>query len=155
MSDDPFDTPEKKPAISWKGAKKGAVLTGTVIEEPTEVQERDFKTGELVYWDRAEKQPKMKVVIGLEVDGEEKNLWMGKPSAMFAAIRDALKQEDGSRLSIRKGGILKIKYTGDKKTDKGSPARQFKAKYEPPEDDDIFTDPDIDDSEDEDDDVPF
>jgi hypothetical protein len=145
MSDDPFDTPDKKPAVSWKSAKVGTVVTGTVTEEPTEVQSRDFSTGELEFWDKNETQPKMNVVVGLNIDGDELNLWMGKPSALFAAVREALKAAAGEgekALSIRKSGTLKVKYTGDKKTGKGSPARQFKAKYEPP-DDTTFDEPDL------------
>jgi hypothetical protein len=126
MSDDPFDVPEKKPSVSWKGAKIGTVYTMTVTDVPTEVQSRDFDTGEPATWPDGNK--KMSVVIGVEIDGEKLNLWAPKPSALFAALAKVNK-EDGP---IGVGGELKVRLSGQKKNpDKPrlNPQNLFQAKY--------------------------
>jgi hypothetical protein len=128
MSDDPFDVPEKKPAVSWKGAKTGTVITGTVTDEAVEVQSRDFDTGEKATW--PDGNPKMAVVVGLLIDGEKYNLWAPKPGSLFAALAKAHKDQG----PIKVGGKLKVRLSGQKPNpDKPrlNPQNLFQAKYEP------------------------
>lgn len=130
MTDDPFDVPEKRPSVSWKEKKVGAVVTGKVIEAPKLVQARDFESGELATW--PDGNPKMTVVVGLDVAGEELSLWAPKPSAMFRAISDAQKTA-GQR--IAEGGTLSVKFTEEKSNPdkpKLNPQKLFAVKYEPP-----------------------
>jgi hypothetical protein len=133
MSDDPFDVPEKKPAYSWAGAKIGTVMTGTVTDAPVEVQSRNFDTGKPETWDDG--NPKMAVVVGVEVDGEKLNLWARKPSALFAALAKAHKADkDAGGQGIAVGGELKVQLSGQKKNPekpKLNPQNLFRAKFKP------------------------
>jgi hypothetical protein len=133
MSDDPFDVPEKKPAVSWKGAKIGTVVTGTVTDVPVEVRSRDFESGEPASW--PDGNPKMSVVVGLLIDGEPYNLWAPKPSAMFAALAKAHKADkEAGGQGIAVGGKLKVRLSGQKPNPdkpKLNPQNLFQAKFEP------------------------
>lgn len=128
--DDPFARAEKTPSLKFEIV--GISYKGIVSKKPELVHSRDFETGELAYWDAEKTQPKMSVVINLDVDGQARAIWAQKPSAMFVALGEA--QEAAGEL-IAPGGTLYVKYTGDKKNpDKPrlSPAKQYAAKYEPP-----------------------
>lgn len=134
MSDDPFEQQERYPSISWKNAPKGTTIDGTVIEAPKEVQGRDFESGEPAYWDKEQTQPKMTVVVGLQLaDGEKRSLWCPRPSAIFAAVAEAQK-DAGERIS--EGGRLRVRLTGFKPNEKNpklNDQKLFKAKYDPPD----------------------
>jgi hypothetical protein len=128
MSDDPFDVPEKKPSVSWKGAQIGTVMTMQVTDTPVEVQSRDFESGEKATW--PDGNPKMSVVVGVLVDGDPHNLWAPKPSALFAALAKAHKDTG----PIVPGGTLKVRLSGQKKNPdkpKLNPQNLFQAKYVP------------------------
>jgi hypothetical protein len=74
----------------------------------------------------------MSVVLVLSIDDEERSVWAQKPSALFAAIGEAQKAA-GKRIEV--GGVLAIKYTGDKPNEKNprlNPAKQYAARYTPP-----------------------
>ena len=135
MSDDPFDVPEKKPAYSWAEAQVGTVMVGRITDVPTEVQQRDFESGEPATWPDGNK--KMAVVVGIEVDGEKYNLWAPKPSALFAALAEAHKKDKeagGSGLAV--GGELKVRLSGKRKNPekpKLNPQNLFQAKYSAPD----------------------
>jgi hypothetical protein len=135
MSDDPFDVPEKKPAYSWAEAQVGTVMTGTVTDVPTEVQQRDFESGELATWPDGNK--KMAVVVGVEIDGEKYNLWAPKPSALFAALAKANKEnKDAGGPGIAIGGELKVRLSGKRKNPekpKLNAQNLFQAKYSAPD----------------------
>lgn len=115
----------------------GQVVTGTVIEEPTSQQSRDFDTGEPKTWDNGD--PMMEVVVKIQCDPDPsitdddgvRKLFLGKP-ALLTAIRGAVRtaKADG----IHAGGVLQIKYTGDAAPKKKgyNGAKQFAAKYTPP-----------------------
>lgn len=132
---DPFAGSTSTPSLSFKDATVGTVYEGVVTEAPTLVQSRDFETGEPAYWPVKRPgetpNPKMSVVLKLEVDGEERSVWAQKPSALFAAIGEAQKVA-GKRIEV--GGTLAIKYTGDKPNDNPrlNAAKQYAAKYTPP-----------------------
>lgn len=124
----PFAPYERVPSVSFQGAPIGGTLTMRVLELPREVQERDFATGKASTWDNGD--PKLAVVTRVELNGEKRDLWATKPSAMYAAIVDALKETPPGYLDV--GGMLTITYTGDKPSTKGNPAKQYSASYRPP-----------------------
>lgn len=127
---DPFAEPDRHPSLSWVGAPPGATVVGTVIDLPHEVQARDFATGKPEEWDDG--NPKWNVVVGVEVNGAKHSVWALKPSALFAAIKEALKSTPPGYMEL--GGTLTITYTGDKPPERAgmNPARQFTAQYQPP-----------------------
>lgn len=131
---DPFAGATKTPSLSFKNAPIGTVYEGVVVQAPELVQSRDYKTGEPAFWPAKPGQqpnPIMCAVLVLSIDNEERSVWAQKPSALFAAIGEAQKTA-GKRIEV--GGVLAIKYTGDKPNDdpKKEPAKQYAAKYTPP-----------------------
>lgn len=121
---------EKAPSLSFKDKPIGTTYVGRVLGPVTLVQSRDFESGEPATW--SDGNPKMAVVIKLEVDGQPRSLWAAKPSAMFAALVAAQKQA-GQR--IGEGGTLHVRYTGDVANTKHphlNAAKQYVCKYEPP-----------------------
>lgn len=104
---DPF---EKVPSVSFAEAPVGTVVSGVVTQTAKLVQSRDYMTGEPATW--PDGNPKMAAVLHLTVDGEERALWAGKPSALFNAIREA-QQAVGSRIEV--GDTVAVKFTGEKK----------------------------------------
>lgn len=133
---DPLADFEKRPSWSWKGRKVGSGFKKAVIVEPPKlVQGRTFPTKEPAKW--PDGQPKMVVVVGLEINGEEYSLWANKPSALYRALVEAQKNAGGERM--KKGGFLSVKFTKEVETE-GDPQRLFEARYEPPTSDDPFAD---------------
>lgn len=132
---DPF-ADDKAPALSFKDMPVGTAYVGTVTGLPKPVQSREFETGLPAVW--PDGNPKMSVVINLDVDDEPRSLWAPKPSAMFAAIVAAQKAA-GVRITL--GGTLTVTYSGDKPNATNprlNPAKQYTVVYVPPADD---TDP--------------
>lgn len=131
FDDDPLAGGESRPALSFKDKPIGTVYRGRIIEAPKSVQSRDFETGDPATW--PDGNPKMSVVIGLDVDGEEVSLWAAKPSAMLSALRDA-QQKAGARLAV--GGTLAVKFTGEtpnKKNPRLNPQKLYAAQYTAPD----------------------
>jgi len=127
-NDDPFAQSPKRPSISFRDASIGTVISGKVVEAPKLVQARDFESGEPAFWDDG--NPKMTVVVGLEVNGEERNLWAPKPSALFTAIGEA-QQAAGKRLDV--GDILHVKFVEERPNEKNprlNPQKIYAAKIE-------------------------
>lgn len=135
--DDPLSY-EKAPSLSFKDAPEGTLYTGRITKRATLVQSRDFETGEPATW--PDGNPKMSVVIQLDVQGETRSLWAPKPSAMFAALVEAQRHAGGH--PMQEGGTLHVKYTGtipNVKNPKLNGAKQYVCKYTPPASD-PFTD---------------
>lgn len=127
---DPFAGGDSNPSISFKDAPHGTTYVGRVAELPTLVQSRDFETGNPATW--PDGNPKMVVVTTLDIDGQHYSLWAPKPSALFAAIKDA-QNAAGSQIAV--GGILEVTYTHDepnKTNPRLNPAKQYKVTYTPP-----------------------
>lgn len=127
---DPFAGGEGNPSLSFKDKPHGTTYRGRVVELPALVQLRDFETRELATW--PDGNPKMGAVTTLEIDGQMYSLWAPKPSAMFAAIKDA-QNAAGSQIVV--GGTLEVTYTHDepnKTNPRLNPAKQYKVVYTPP-----------------------
>lgn len=136
---DPFAGAEKAPSLSFKNMPVGTTYTGVVTEGPKLVQSRDFDSGEPAFWPASRPgeapNPKMSVVINLEVDGEPRSLWAAKPSAMFAALAEAQRV---AKAKIEVGSTLSVRFTGEEphtdpvKIKKGMPPKKLYAcKLEP------------------------
>lgn len=128
---DPFAGGEGNPSISFKDVPHGTTYRGRVAELPAMVQSRDFETGNPATW--PDGNPKMVVCTTLEIDGQLFSLWAPKPSALFAAIKDA-QNKAGSQIAV--GGILEVTYTHDepnKTNPRLNPAKQYRVTYTPPD----------------------
>lgn len=133
---DPFAGGEGNPSISFKDKPHGTTYRGRVAELPTLVQSRDFETGNPATW--PDGNPKMVAVTTLEIDGQMFSLWAPKPSALFAAIKEA-QNAAGQQIAI--GGTLEVTYTHDepnKTNPRLNPAKQYRVVYSPP---DAFAEP--------------
>jgi hypothetical protein len=111
---DPFAGAEKAPALSFKDMPVGTTYQGVVTDTPKLVQSKDFNTGDPAFWPAKpgqEPNPKMSVVVNLDVDGEPRSLWAQKPSAMFVALAEAQKT---SGIKIAPGVKLAVRFTGEK-----------------------------------------
>lgn len=138
---DPFAGGESTPSLSFKDAAIGFTYEGVITSPAELVQGKDFETGEPAVWKNKDgsTSPKYSVVIGVRLDnGEERSLWAVKPSAMFAALKDA-QTKAGKPFEV--GGKIAVRYTGDKPNEKNprlNAAKQYAVKYEPPAPKDAF-----------------
>lgn len=129
MTTDPFAVYEKTPSVSFKDMPIGTTYTGTVVEAPQIVQSRDFDTGDPEFWPDGNK--KLSVVTMLEINGEHRGLWAGKPSAMFRAMADA-QQAAGAQIQV--GGTLTVTFVGEQPNEKKphlNPQKLYKVTYQP------------------------
>lgn len=138
---DPFAGGESTPALSFKDAPIGHTYEGVVTAPAELVQGKDFETGEPAVWKNKDgsTSPKYSVVLGVKLNsGEERSLWAVKPSAMFAALKEA-QAKAGKPFEV--GGKIAVRYTGDKPNEKNprlNAAKQYAVKYEPPAPADVF-----------------
>lgn len=133
---DPFAGGEGNPSLSFKDKPHGTTYRGLVAELPALVQSRDFETGNPATW--PDGNPKMVVCTTLDIDGQLFSLWAPKPSALFAAIKEA-QNTAGQQIAI--GGTLEVTYTHDepnKTNPRLNPAKQYRVAYAPP---DAFSEP--------------
>lgn len=124
---DPLAGGDKAPALSFKNMPVGTTYTGEVLEDPKLVQARDFDSGDPAVW--PDGNPKMAVVVRVNVNGEERSIWAPKPSAMFKALADAQKAA-GKRITV--GGRLTVKFVGEKPNERNerlNPQKLYTATY--------------------------
>lgn len=137
-STDPFEGGdyEDRPTWSWREkGTKGYKIKFKIVEAPKKVRAKKYKSKDYDYW--PDGNPKYNAVIGVETNGEEFSLFMGIPSALFGAIRDA---KNAAGKNLEKNGELTIMVTGFEEVDGGNDKRLFKAKYEPPKSDESWDD---------------
>src|SRR5256885_7443643 len=117
--------------------KPGASVTGTVAEQPTIQQQRNFDTGALEFWDDG--NPKYQLVVVLQTDQRDPDVQDDDGTrALYVrgnlqkAIRDAVRQSGADGLET--GGMVTVTYTGDAApTRKGiNGAKLYRAEYKPP-----------------------
>lgn len=126
-SPDPFASYDKMPAVSFKGAPIGTTYHLEVLSHAELVQSIDFETGERAVW--PDGNPRKSAVVRVRRDGQEENLWAGKPSSMFAALQAAQKAA-GAR--IGPGGQLTVKFVREepnRKNPKLNPQKIYDATY--------------------------
>ena len=128
--DDPLSG-ESVPSLSFKDAVVGTAYTGTISKRARLLQQRDFETGSLAQWDDG--NPKMAVVIDLDIQGDTFALWAPKPSAMFAALVAAQKAADAG--TMVEGGQLTVEFVGtepNKKNPRLNAQKLYRCHYVPP-----------------------
>ncbi len=147
-AEDPFAIGKKTPAVSFKDAPIGAKVVLTITDHAKQLQQHNFETGELDFWEAspAEKaagkqigNPKMAAVVnGIVVSGpgvgEERSIWaamQSKAGSMCAAIADA-QRVAGER--IAPGGILTVELVGEEPPENPrlSPRKLYRATYAKP-----------------------
>lgn len=115
----------------------GTTVTGTICEPPRVEQQRDYSTGEPMYW--RDGSPRMQLVVTLQTDerdpeypdddGRRRLYVRGR---MKTAIRQAVKTSGATGLDV--GGTLTITYTGDgtPTNPRFQPPKEYSAVYKPP-----------------------
>lgn len=135
-----FLTGSSSPAISWKDATPGAVVTGKVITSEV-VAVRDMQ-GAIKRWEDGNEQKQLCVTLHNaewadpdNPDGERRLFAKGSKKAesksMLAAVIEALRKVDAK---LEAGGTLTVRYLGEgEPSQRGfNPPKQFAAKYEKP-----------------------
>lgn len=111
----------------------GTVIKGTVLNSEV-AQQIDFATQKPKFYDDG--NPAMQVVITVQTDDRDPSIENddGKRrlfvrGQMREALGDALR---GTGAKLEKGGTLAVQYVADKPSNKGNPAKQYRAQYAPP-----------------------
>lgn len=133
-----FDN-DKAPALSFKDATPGAKKSLRLTEVPENlVQGLDFSSGEPATWpskDGYPPEPKLSAVLkGTAKDGSTASIWATKPSNLFEALGNALREAGVTE--YKEGGLVEVEYTGDRPhpTNKNyNPIKLYAVKYTPPE----------------------
>lgn len=133
MSDDVNDFLQGGGGVSAKFPTIGTVVKGTVVRS-VRGQQTEFGTGKPLFWDDG--KPREQVIITLATDEHDasqpdddgqRNLYV--KGQMQKAVGEALKQA-GATLEV--GGVLAVQYVGDLPSDRGNPAKQYRAQYQVP-----------------------
>ena len=121
---------ESYPGLSFKDAPIGASYTVTIVEGAKMVQSHDYESGKPEFWDDG--NPKMSVVLVVQLGDELRTLWAQKPSSMFRALVTAQKAAGGQTMAP--GGILTVTLTKIEppKSAKLSGQKIYEATYTPP-----------------------
>lgn len=129
-----FGSAEATPAVTFP--TEGEWHTGVVTRIDTDVQGTDFTTKLPATWKGGD--PKLSIVIGLNIDGEDQALWVTKyrKDPRFVAIAQA---QTVAGATIKPGGKLAIRWQGTKPTN-ASPQHLYEAKYAPGEPVNVFAD---------------
>lgn len=127
---DPFlDGGDKSPAISFKNAPLGTVITVQVTDGPKKIQGKEFGTDNPAVWRNKDgsTSPKYSAVINGTVDGEPRSIWATIPSDLFAKLKTA--QAELGR-SVRDGDTIAIKLIAEEPT-AGSPKKVYAVRITP------------------------
>jgi len=117
---------------------------GVVLDDPKVVQQRDYDTDELLWWDDEETKPRLQVVIKLQTnvidpmvddDTGVRALWVKAESQK--AVANAVRQA-GAR-AVQPGGYLWIEFYDERvdppvkgKKKERYPTKLYRARYTPP-----------------------
>lgn len=138
MSDaDPFAGSVSLPSISFATkdaygnlASKpvGTRIGGRVLKTPSLVQRRNFTTKLAEFW--PDGNPKMSVVVDMNVDGEDMSLWVKKPSQLFKAFGEAI--EAAGSVPVAPGSQIYVNLVGFEKPEgDNAPAKVYRVDYTP------------------------
>lgn len=139
-----MSTPSVENFLSGGGAKSasfpevGTVVGGTIVDEPTMMQQKDIKDGSLKTW--PDGNPVMQLVVKVQTDLRDSDepdddgvraIYIGS-KGMKDAVRDALKKAGAKAPQV--GGVLKVAFTAtEPASTKGFNDRKiYQAVYEPP-----------------------
>lgn len=123
------------PALKFETV--GTSYTGTVVAEPTAVQQKDFRTQQPETWQDG--SPKMQVLVQISTnlrdpekpeDDGTRTLYV-KGKELTNAVRAAVRASGAN--GIHAGGILTIQYVGDGQAQAGlNPPKLYAATYQAP-----------------------
>lgn len=129
------------PSLKFDAAAK-TEHTLTITEHPEMRQQTEYVPGggigELLWWDKAQTQPKMQMVVTGTVDESERTspdddltrrLYI--KGQMQKAVGEAVREAGAS--DIKKGAKLWIKCTGTERQKSGYDAKVYTARYKAPE----------------------
>jgi hypothetical protein len=135
--EDPFAGSDGLPSISFASKDQygnlsskpvGTRIGGKVLKAPTMLQSRNFTTKQLETW--PDGNPKMSVVVEIEVEGEPMSLWVKKPSALFKAFGEAIGRAGG--VPVGPGAQVWVTLTGFGKPEADkAPAKLYAVEYTP------------------------
>lgn len=130
----------KTTAAKFEDRAYGTIIGGEIVSEPTMMQQRDYTTGDLMFFPDGNPQMQMMVKVQTELRDESNADDDGVRAfyikgAMKAAVIEALKR--AGEKAPRRGGILRIKYLRDepvtlKNGRPGNPQKIYAAQYTPP-----------------------
>lgn len=136
-AEDPFAGSDGLPSISFASKDQygnlsskpvGTRIGGKVLKAPTMLQSRNFTTKQLETW--PDGNPKMSVVVEIEVAGEPMSLWVKKPSALFKAFGEAIGRAGG--VPVGPGAQVWVTLTGFGKPEADkAPAKLYAVEYTP------------------------
>jgi hypothetical protein len=121
-------------AIPWKDLGLGAVVIGTIVDEPKVVQMRKYESTELDFWPSGD--PKMQIVVTIQTEfrdaanaADEGKRQLHIPPRMMGPVRDAVQRAGAKGLAI--GGRIAVKWSAGSGVGEGN-AREFEADYAAP-----------------------
>jgi hypothetical protein len=118
-------------------------VAGIIVKQEL-AQQTDFDTKKPLFWDDGRPRKKVIVTLQCKPDDDEADddglraIHMRIPSAIFAAVREAIREAGNKTLPV--GEYLTLTYTGDaaqtaaEKRQKRSPAKEFVALISPAQD---------------------
>lgn len=124
-------------ATSAKFPKVGARVGGRVTENAREVQQRDFDSGELLFWDDG--KPRMQLVVTVATDGAdpadpdddgERAIYI--KGQMLQATRVACKK--AKKFAIEEGDFFAVTFVEEEplpKGKKGHPKKVYEVEFTP------------------------
>jgi hypothetical protein len=118
----------------------GTRVGGEVTQDAREMQQRDFDTGEPLYWDEEKERPRLQLVIEVQTDDRDPKLddddglrTLYAKGDMLRAIRQACKRVKVKE--IKPGGKLWVEFVAEEpppRGKKGHPTKLYAAEYTPP-----------------------
>lgn len=125
-------------ATSAKFEAIGKRVAGRVVRDAVEVQQRDFESGDPLFWDDGNKRMQLVVTVDtgvidptIEHDDGERAIYV--KGQMLAAVKAALKKTRSRE--IREGGFFAVTLVREEplpKGKRGNPKKIYEAEYEPP-----------------------
>jgi hypothetical protein len=125
-------------ATSARFETVGKRVAGKIVRPPVEVQQRDFDSNELLFWDDG--NPRMQLVVTVDTgnvdptveddDGERAIYVKGQ---MLSAVRAALKRARAK--TLEPDGYFAVTFIEEEplpKGKRGKPKKIYAAEYEPP-----------------------
>lgn len=117
----------------------GDTFGGRIVEEPEQSQQTDYKSGELLWWDKEKTQPRMQLIVTVQTDlrdpeiseDDGKRRIFVKGKSMTNAVRGAVKAAGSKGLDI--GGELHVTYIGlGEAKPRMEPPKLYRAQYAKP-----------------------
>ncbi|GAA2516804.1 hypothetical protein [Winogradskya humida] len=135
----PPPSPDELMSGGYKGAKfpdgqYGTVVGGLIIEAPSTVQQRDFESGQLRFYDDGNPMWQIVVPVQAQPAGDEDDGIRAfyLKTQMKKAVQDAVRSTGAQRLEV--GGVLHVRYVRDEPNGRGrgKDKKIYEARYQPP-----------------------